>query len=542
MPGIGVRSFIGMLPMQGPESLPNEAAQLALNCRLEGSDLEPWNDTLDVLTLTSLNPVASIYRFNIASSSETQFWFQFDTDVDVVKGPIAGDVEERTYWTGDGSYPKKANNAIATGSAPYPTTHFRLGIPAPTSAPSVSISGTNTAPNDPMNTSTWGFTYVTTWDEEGPMSPLSSVQTWGTGQTPQVSGLGSAPPGGPYSINRKRLYRSNTGAGSTDLQFVTELPITTASFTDTVAGSALGRVSETRLWVPPPDNIIGLCSMANEMLAAFYGNTVVFSEPGVPYAWPARYSYPFDSPIIGIKPFGQSLLVCTLRGTWILRGVDPGQMSSEFVKAAGTCLSKRGMVRFDRGVAYPEKLGLRYVGDDGTRLLTDDAFNEISWAAYAPSSMLSAVVSGRIVICFNTGAKQGSLVFSFTTPSTIVESTVFGTAMFTEDGTDRLYIVQSNHIKRWDGGSAQTYKWHSKRYRFPRPISMARAKVEADTYPVTLRVYSAGTLLHTEAVADKYAFPITSGDDAHNWEFELEGTSRVTAVTLATSMDELKLL
>jgi hypothetical protein len=540
MPSIAVTGFGGLLPVMNPQALANENAQVARNARLEGADLEAWKAPLQITALTSGTPVLSIYRFNILSASETEFWFQWVTDVNVVKGPIAGDTEERTYWTGDGAYPKKTKSDIATVTPPYPTNHYRLGIPAPTAAPTVVISGTATDPDSDADTATWGFTYVTSWDEEGPMSPLSALNTWRPGQTPQISGLGSAPPSGPYTIDRKRLYRSNTGNGSTDLQFVMELAITVASVDDTVESSALGAISATRYWTPPPDGIKGLCLMANEIMCAFFENTVRFSEPGVPYAWPERYSYSFGAPVVAIVPFAQSLLVLTARSVHVLTGTDPGFMAQEDVKKAGVCLSKRGAVAFGEGVAYPVKLGLQYVGPDGAYLLTEGAFDEIKWSAYAPSSFTAAVVNGRYIASYDTGAVTGSLVFTFGRPSVVVESTEFGTALWTEEGTDRLYMVQSNNVRRWDGGSALTYIWRSKLFRVAKPACFARARVEADTYPVTLRVYAGGTLRHTQVVADKYAFTLAGGNVESLWEFELEGTSRLTAVVLATSMDELK--
>ena len=76
---------------------------------------------------------------------ENGYWFHWGTDVDAVKGPIAGDTVERTYFTGDGSYPKftKSPNAV-TGGTDYPMADFRLGIPAPATAPSAQLAAAKT--------------------------------------------------------------------------------------------------------------------------------------------------------------------------------------------------------------------------------------------------------------------------------------------------------------------------------------------------------------------------------------------------------------
>lgn len=60
------------------------------------------------------------------------FWFHWTTLVHAVKGPVAGDTTERTYYTGDG-VPKVTDSSLATagGGTAYPNNSYTLGIPAP---------------------------------------------------------------------------------------------------------------------------------------------------------------------------------------------------------------------------------------------------------------------------------------------------------------------------------------------------------------------------------------------------------------------------
>lgn len=541
MPGFDVRGFLGIMPMTAKENLINEAAQSAENTRLEGTDIESWKGPSTILALTSLTPIKTIYKYGINNGSEINFWFQWDVDVDVVKGPIAGDTEERTYWTGDGAYPKKTKSDIATTGTPYPSNHYRMGIPIPIAGPVVTIAGTFIgAPTDPVNTSAWGYTYVSAWGEEGPMSPLSNLGTWGAGQTPHLASMSGAP-SGAYNIVSKRIYRSNTGTSLTTLQFVAEIAVATTTYDDAIAAISLGDVSTTRLYTPPPDTMLGLCEMANEMLAGFVGNTVRLSEPGLPYAWPERYEYKFNSPVVAIKGFATSLLVCCQRGTYVLSGTDPSNMAQEMVVGAGICLAKRGMVAMIGGVCYPTKMGLQYVGPDGVQLLTKNVFDERSWGLFAPTTFTAAVVNNRYLAFYDNGVSQGTLVFSSVEPRTWSTIALWGTAMFADKGTDVLYVVISNIIKRWDSGSALLAKWRSKVFTLPVPCSLAFAKVKADAYPVTWRLYTGTTLLHTETVADGDAFILSTDDQEFDrYEFEYEGTTRVTHVAAATSIAELR--
>ncbi|MDA6826121.1 hypothetical protein OSL46_26180, partial [Escherichia coli] len=62
--------------------------------------------------------------------------------VDVIRSPIAQDPHGRIYYTDgriyytDGRFPKVTDATIATkGDGNHPTSSYRLGIPAPTTAP-----------------------------------------------------------------------------------------------------------------------------------------------------------------------------------------------------------------------------------------------------------------------------------------------------------------------------------------------------------------------------------------------------------------------
>jgi hypothetical protein len=70
-----------------------------------------------------------------AWTKQNGYWFHWTGDVDVDRGPVAGDTTERTYYT-DGVQPKMTYSPIAVQSGTdYPVASYDLGIPAPASAP-----------------------------------------------------------------------------------------------------------------------------------------------------------------------------------------------------------------------------------------------------------------------------------------------------------------------------------------------------------------------------------------------------------------------
>ena len=135
-------TFGGMAPQVSPRLLANDVAQIAKDVLLESSRLVPITDNSAVTsnlgddppnTLTTSDRT-TIYKYDYDS---TYKWLEWTEDVDVVPGPVAGNTEDRLYWTGEGGdsgFPRMSIDTVITGGSAgsrYPRTSYRLGIPAP---------------------------------------------------------------------------------------------------------------------------------------------------------------------------------------------------------------------------------------------------------------------------------------------------------------------------------------------------------------------------------------------------------------------------
>ena len=203
--------FSGIAPRMAPWKLAEGQAQIAKNVRLSARTLKPWKNPLQVATVTASGDPSTIYRFGQALVSDTQYWFNWAADVDVVKGAISGDATERTYFTHPSLGPRVTNNSLALtgGSGDYPWNSYKLGVPAPTAAPTVSVSGGS---GSVIESREYVITYVTLLGEEGPPSPVSSVADLRAGDTASLSGLGTSYPAGYSNISAKRIYRTLSGS------------------------------------------------------------------------------------------------------------------------------------------------------------------------------------------------------------------------------------------------------------------------------------------------------------------------------------------
>jgi hypothetical protein len=120
--------------------LGDNQATVAENCNLLGGDLRPLYADKSIQAADSDS--ISLYYWN-----EHSRWLYWDSDVDVVRGPIGEDAFDRIYVTGDG-VPKVKGGT--TGNEKY-----TLGIPKPTSTPTVSLTD---RPDEPWSI-TWHYWY-----------------------------------------------------------------------------------------------------------------------------------------------------------------------------------------------------------------------------------------------------------------------------------------------------------------------------------------------------------------------------------------------
>jgi hypothetical protein len=261
--------------------LGDSQAQIANNVKLYSREMRYWRGpTAQAATVAS--NAQSIYKYYAAASNP--YWLTWsNAGVDVALSPTTDTTDYRIYYTGDGVPKKSIESLVSTGSGPYPRGWLNMGVPAPVGSPTVTPSG-GTGSND---TRAYVYTYLSTFGsitEESAPSPPTTV-TGHIDGTFTVNGF-SAAPATNYNITGIRIYRSVAGASTNTYLFVAQIAIATSSYADTLTTAQLGSAIQTIGWTPPPSNLAGLVALPSGALAGFAGNTVYFSEPYSPHAWP----------------------------------------------------------------------------------------------------------------------------------------------------------------------------------------------------------------------------------------------------------------
>lgn len=170
---VKIEGFRGEAPRLSPHLLPDNAAQAAVNAQLFTGDLKAWRQfaTTKGLANSGSGPVRTIYLLN-------DQWLSWEADVDVARGIIPGDTTYRTYLTSPDLYgePRFTNYALATtGAEPFPVATRPLGVPAPTSPPTLVTGIDETATTFAVDILDEGDSLTESWTISGSSPGVSEV-------------------------------------------------------------------------------------------------------------------------------------------------------------------------------------------------------------------------------------------------------------------------------------------------------------------------------------------------------------------------------
>lgn len=576
MPKLRFAQFSGEIPKLITRLLPDSAAQLARNVRLDDGGLTPVRKSAEVTTIEGITGIQTIYKWGVD-------WLAWDKVVNAVPGPVATD---RLYYTGDGK-PK-----MRVG-----TTVYDLAVPAPTAALTASVSGTGSGA---VTTRLYVYTWVTAYGEESEPCPISADVSWQAGQTVTLSGFQATPAG--RNITKQRIYRSQSSSQSgTDLFLIEERAASTSSFTDTHSPDDFQEALPSKDYNPPPDDLQGLIAMPNGMMVGFSGKQLCFCEPYQPHAWPEKYRLTAAFEIVGIGAYGTTVVAGTKGYPYVASGNSPEAMIEEKIEVNLPCINGRGLVDLGYSVAYPSNDGLVVVSGGGATVATDGLFTRADWQKLKPDAIVSGQFSGRYFTSYsyteidNATIYSGTIIIDLTGQQPFVIQAGFKADAFYYDlPTGRLYYLVGSTVYEYDalGQTNEAMTWRSKKVVSSQPVTFGAILVDSgvlytpeqaqaakdelaavtaynaailagtstggeidgaamDVFSVggdglirpppdkwiEVRVFADGQLIKTVTKLDKVSR--IKGRHARVWEIEVNGTAEVEQVMMATSVQEL---
>lgn len=534
MPKIEITNPVGELPSLDDRSLPANASANAINVRFDRGRVEPLGapDAINLGGNAIWSDAKSIFKY------EDTHWFSWPVYVTPVLSPINNDQYKRVYFS-DQFGPRVTSNTIGLGGGTKPSASYKLGVPAPNSAPSGTVSHDTNAPADDTSddeTRYYVVTYVSGFGEEGgPSLPSIPFELKSPNDTVSISL--PMPSVNQHNITHKRIYRSNT-AQDTEYQFVAEVPISDGSFTDSVSSSALGRVLDTQGFLPPPDDLTGLVKMANGCVAGFNGNQVCISEPGLPYAYPEEYRHTFPHEVVALAPTRSGLIVLTTGRPSILSGGHPGSMSEELIEKNQACVSARSVVDMGDYVIYASPDGLVGIGEGGAELITGQGMTKRFWnLEYAPSTIHAYYDEGRYVAFYG-----GVAGFIFDPESkTFVRINDHYDAGYNDLEEDVLYLLKNGQIHKWNQllAGLNPGVWTSKVFDLPETAFNCVRIDGATAEMAEVAIWVDNDLImqgQNVRIGRTTKLPAIKGKE---WQVQISSVGSWTRVCLATDMREL---
>ena len=157
---IGLRRFGGMTPRYGKQALPDLAAEKAENCLLLSGELRGLNGLQKVVDLRDRPyTIRRVYRALYSTGGSE--WVTFDDPtIDMVKGPLINDAYDRYYYTSELDKPRY--NTLLRLKDDLPG--YLLGIPRPTTPPTVTADGSGIGEQDV--TRAYVYSFVSAFGEE----------------------------------------------------------------------------------------------------------------------------------------------------------------------------------------------------------------------------------------------------------------------------------------------------------------------------------------------------------------------------------------
>ena len=562
--------FSGIAPGVAPRLLADQFGQTAENIDFESGRLVPTKSSTDTYTLQN-GARRSIYLYRDTN------WLEWSEDgVDVVPGPIPNDTNERLYFTGD-DYPRVGTAvSMIAGSSGYPSVSYRLGVPTPSAAPSLTKSGTAAGDETP-ETRAYVYTLVTSLGEEGPPSAASATIEVTSTETVTVAMPSSSNPSGNYFFStaaKKRIYRSNTGSSFTDFQLVDEVAFTDISYPDSKASTSLSEVLPSGSWIGPPDDntslypdgpMLGLTAVGNGVMAGFSGKRFCLSEPFLPHAWPIDYRITLEEDIVDIAATGNGVVALTNGTPYFITGTDPAALTPVRIDLAQACVNKNSVVDMGEYVLYAAPDGLVAVAGASGEVVSRGLISVDQWnSSFHPTLIRAFRHEGTYVAFYNNGGSLGGWVYDPRSSEAAFATISVSTEVrggFEDPKSGQLYVIEGNKIRKYRGGTTNnTLTFKTKKFVTPSPISMAWVSVHAEAYPVTVKVYADGTLIANYSIAESSGVytqttTVPSGISngtlrepvmrlpavvASEWEVEVSGAVTVNEICLAQSMDEIR--
>jgi len=397
-----------------------------------------------------------------------------------------------------------------------------------------------TAGNQIISTS-YVLTYVSDLGEEGPPSPPTPIVERYDGGAVTITGI--PVPSGDSNITKKRLYRIELNGV---YQFVADMWLFSTSYYDNAPSASLGEPLPSDGWIAPHSDMRGLVALPNGIMAGFWGNTVAFSVPYMPHAWPIANRLALDCNVVGLGVSAYGLVVATTANPYLVVGSTPDSMQQQKLDVVQACIGKRSIVDMGDFIIYASAEGLVAIGGQEVKVLTQGHILQDQWQEkYKPETIHAYRWKDRYVAFYGQGANASSFTFHPSEGFLDYSESCSAAWLDAEDGM--LYMAKSTGLHVWQGGANLDYSWTSKEFQLSASNPFQVCKVDMDSYshpenvrPAEIEFLQDGQPVKFKVLTNSKPFRIPVLNRHRKLTFRIKGNhGAVNRVQLATTMSEI---
>lgn len=493
-----INQFGGMAPLVDATALADKLATLAKNVRFDRGVLAPAAlqlaasaDYPDVdLTGTATRAVAKLFE------DGTRFAFTEVAAADAFVSPVAPtDTWGRIYYMDAAGPSFSTSDQYTGGILNSGVVSYRLGIPAPTQSPSVpvgNVTATLDADSDEVDVA-YAFAYVDKYGHEGALSLASRAITLAYNESfsVDVDFAGSLPARVNFTGGSRRLYRATFDGASQAWQFLADVDIGLASYTDTTPIGDEGEVIVSENWLPAPEALEDLCLVAASFAAGTLDHYLCYSELKLPHAWPTELQYPLKYAPVKLLPMNNGLLIATTGRPYWAEGSDPYSAIPQELAVNAPCLSADSVVDMGGRAMFVTEEGIVAIGGGQGQLVSSPYLDRAGMLDLVDASCTAFAHEGRYV--FSTkddrwmafAEDEGLVEHDFGTPPSGLSSVTYSLR-----DNRHFFAFSDGTVRAVDfAGQASNVEWRSKHWRTP-PVGFSCVRVDADAYPVAVTIRS----------------------------------------------------
>lgn len=562
--------FGGLANRAEPHLIGPNLAQALENVNLDSEGIKPIKGLGATITTGSGTP-RSLYKFNGNWSIDTIAWQYVEYGgqaIRVASGRTPQKTADGTNWHNLGITPPQAACSAAAGAAGTPNGTYIYFVTFTSSlggesGPSPSATVTVASQRVSLTNIPTGLSTGSTTNASTSITAVTNISAWTVGMRISGSGIPAgatveAVDSGASTLtlsaaatataagvtltdpqyNARKIYRQG-GTASGTLLVTTLSDMTTTTYTDNTADSALGAAMTTSGYAAPP-LLQGVAISPYGTLLGFVDDTLHYAETGKPYAFKATNTIGVNEDVKAVAHFAGQFLVLSTAAPYLILGTNADTFRMVNIPSQQGCVERDTVVDMGFGIFYLSPDGICVFEGRTVEVISKQGLSDTFMAGVASAHAKAVKFNERYILFVQSGTSfpsGGYLEWDQRIDGKWKQGTIAANAVHYNKTDDALYVAEGANVKQWEGGSDSTYSyqtgdWVDKQFTF---LKHWRSIAVDHDGAVNVLVYVDGTQVGTTKALSRASlgrsyFRLPPGVRGRRLSVKVTGTGRVVEI------------